>query len=224
MDIMSLLKSAANDRKGLLRIYRFISIVGIVLILGRLFFVSDKAFLFILWNFFLAGLPLIISSVMIQMSARGFSRYSITFAGILWLLFLPNAPYILTDYVHVIHGDPNYFLLNTFTFSWFAISAFVAAVISLHDVSDLLLMRYKRLQVSMMIFTICLLCSLGIYLGRDLRFNTWDVFLNPGAIVSETMDSLRSPSENFYTWTITTTIGLLLFLGYYGMKLVKSRI
>ncbi len=221
---MSLIQSAARDRKKLLRIYRFISIFGILLLLTRLFFVTDKTFLFLLWNFFLAGIPLIISSVMIQMSAQGKSRNSIIAMGVLWLIFLPNAPYMLTDYIHVIFGNYDYFLLNAFTFSWFAIPAFVAAIISLNDISVLLRTRYSSLLVSSFIFIICLVCSFGIYLGRELRFNSWDVILKPKTLVTQSMESLSNPPTDYHTWTGTMGVGLLLFMVYQGVKILKNEV
>jgi uncharacterized membrane protein len=223
MDFMELVRSSVRERKRLLSIYQFISVLGIVLVILRQFLETDKTFLFLLWNFFLAGLPLIISSLMMQMETFKFNRNAIALTGLLWLLFLPNAPYMLTDYIHVMYGDRGYFLLDAFTLSWFAIAAFVAAVISLNDVSKLLLLKYQRYQVSLIILIICLMCSFGIYLGRDLRFNSWDVFIRPKAIVSETMVRLSNPMADFYTWVSASIIGVMLFMAYQGMGMVKKR-
>jgi uncharacterized membrane protein len=219
MEIFGLIGASIRERKRLLGVYQFISIFGIILVLLRQFLETDKTFLFLLWNFFLAGLPLIFSSIMVQMSKSNFSRNIIVMTGIVWLLFLPNAPYMLTDYIHVMYGDRGYLLLDAFTLSWFAISAFIAAVISLNDISGLLMQRYHRYLVSLIVFTICLMCSFGIYLGRDLRFNSWDVIMRPRAIVTETVVRLSNPMADFYTWISATIIGLLLFLVYQGVKM-----
>ncbi len=222
MEIIGLFTAAMKDRRRLLGIYQFISMFGIVLVLLRQFLETDKTFLFLLWNFFLAGLPLIFSSIMVQMSRNRYNRQWIIFLGLVWLVFLPNAPYMLTDYIHVMYGDRGYWMLDAFTLSWFAVAAFAAAVISLNDVSGLLLTRFNRYQVSMIVFTICLMCSFGIYLGRDLRFNSWDVIMRPKAIVSETVVRLSNPMADFATWVSAGIIGLLLFLVYQGMKLVEN--
>ncbi len=223
MDFMLLVQSAVKARKRLLHIYQFVSILGIVLVLGRQFLDTDKTFLFLLWNFFLAGLPLIFSSIMLQMSEKGYNRNAIFGLGLLWLIFLPNAPYMLTDYIHVKYGDRGYLLLDAFTLGWFAIAAFAAAVISLNDVSTLLMKRYNGYLVSLMILSICLLCSLGIFLGRDLRFNSWDVVTNPKALVMETVVRLSNPIADFYTWASAMVISLLLFVVYQCMRLRTTK-
>jgi len=218
MDVIGPVKSAIKARRNLIYVYLFISIAGTLLVLSRQFLDTDKTFLFLLWNFFLAGLPLILSSIMIQMSLNGTTRNSLMGLGFLWLLFLPNAPYMLTDYIHVIYGDRKYLLLDAFTLSWFAVSAFASAVISLKDISGLLLERFYTWQVTMMVLGICLMCSFGILLGRDLRFNSWDVIMKPQTLVTETVVRLTNPSADFYTWISSMTIGLLLFFVYLATK------
>jgi uncharacterized membrane protein len=221
MGFWSLLRSAALARKGLLRFFLFVSVIGILLVLSRQFMSIDRAFLFLFWNFFLAGLPLIISSLMREMASRGAKNSSLLAVGIVWLLFLPNAPYMLTDYVHLMYSSRFYFLLDFFTLSWFAVSAFIAGIVSLNDISTLLLARYRRYQVSLMVLVICLMCSFGIYLGRDLRFNSWDVITKPQVLFAETVERLSNPYADYYTWVSALTIGLLLFVVYQGIRLLK---
>jgi uncharacterized membrane protein len=221
MDSIRLIGAAARSRKQLLNIYRAISLIGICILIGRQFLGTEKAFLFLLWNFLLAGLPLIMSSVMIQMDGMGMRRRPMLLMGFFWLLFLPNAPYMITDFIHLRYGSRTFFLLDILTLAWFAIPAFIAAMISINDISGLLLKRFRGWQVSIIVFMICGLCSFGIYLGRDLRFNSWDMVMNPRAIMEESMEHFSNPYADMYTWIGSAAIGLLLFMTYQAGKVMK---
>jgi uncharacterized membrane protein len=221
MDSIKLISAAAHSRKRLLNIYRSISLIGICILIGRQFLGTEKAFLFLLWNFLLAGLPLILSSVMIQMDDIGTRTRVMLLMGFFWLLFLPNAPYMVTDFIHLRYGSRAFFLLDILTLAWFAIPAFIAATISINDISGLLLKRYQGWQVSLIVLMICGLCSFGIYLGRDLRFNSWDMLLDPGAVMTESMEHLSNPYADMYTWIGSALIGLLLFMIYQTGKMMR---
>jgi uncharacterized membrane protein len=96
-----------------------------------------------------------------------------------WLLFIPNSFYIITDLVHFTHirTAPKWFdLLLIFSFAW---NGILCGIISLRRVESLMiLLRGKQFSV-FLVFVVMWLCSFGIYIGRFLRYNSWDIITNP---------------------------------------------
>jgi uncharacterized membrane protein len=94
---------------------------------------------------------------------------------IIWLIFFPNAPYMLTDYRHLQGSYGLTFVIDFITILYFALIAFCMAVISLNDIRQILSVYMHRSLLIFVIIVICLLCGFGVFIGRDMRFNSWDL-------------------------------------------------
>lgn len=222
MRLTELVRNSVESRKRLVIFFTFIAMTGLVLLVGRRFLPTERTYLFLIWNFFLAAIPLLISSIMLEMKDKGYSIHNIRVLGFFWLMFLPNAPYMLTDYIHLSISRGTMIWLDMITISWFAVSAFIIAIISLNDVATLLVEKYTALQVSAIVFSICLIAGFGIYLGRDLRFNSWDIFMHPMSIVSQIIHI--NPKADYPTLIAGNGIGFFMFVVYLGFGMIKKEL
>ncbi len=148
----------------------------------------------IIWNLFLAFIPLGLSFWLFR---RGRSRSFVWWLGfVVFIAFLPNAPYILTDIIHLINDvrDVNsVWVVTLIVFPLhllFILSGFESYVVSLINVGYYL----QRIGLSKWILAMELfihaLCSVGIYLGRFPRYNSWDLITKPDALVNTVIEDL----------------------------------
>ncbi len=156
----------------------------------------------IIWNLFLAFIPLTLSFYLFRLAAtRNFIWWLII---IIFLAFLPNAPYILTDSIHIIELSQKCYpwwaiiLILIPQYILFIIVGFEAYVISLSlldkYLTNLIAKKYAILMQAIAHF----LCVIGIYLGRFERFNSWDLVTKPGEVILKTGQDLLD------IWTLST--------------------
>ena len=143
----------------------------------RVILFGKFSFTYILWNILLAIVPFLISSILLYYSAlHKLSQTFFVLGGIVWLIFLPNAPYIVTDLIHLgeVHSVPIlYDSVLLFTSAW------VGLLLSLHSIEHMekiLLSKYSKKLTDFIILIVILFTSFGVYLGRFLRFNSWDIW------------------------------------------------
>jgi len=222
MRVIGLIRNSIESRKRLAIFFSFIAVVGSILLVSRTFLPTERTYLFLIWNFFLAAIPLLISSLMLEMKNHQYPVLNIRVLGFFWLMFLPNAPYMLTDYIHLTISRGTMIWLDMLTISWFAVSAFIIAIISLNDIATLLSAKYSALQVSAIVFSICVISGFGIYLGRDLRFNTWDIILHPMSVFSQIWHI--NPRADYPTLIAGNGIGFFMFVVYLGFGLIKKEL
>ena len=134
------------------------------------------------WNLFLAILPLIFSFYLIIFCEKK-NKYMICLFALLWLFFFPNAPYVITDLVHI--STVGIFEMNTMDIAhWFRITHFglliilalVFGMLSLYNVHNLVIKYKNKYYGTLFIVIVFLLSGYAIYIGRFLRFNSWDIF------------------------------------------------
>ena len=140
---------------------------------GNIFAGSGLGYL--VWNLFLAWVPYLITAYLIKKDTP-LARFVPLF--VVWLLFFPNAAYMVTDIIHVgtrVHRTWNDSLLFFF-FAWIAL---MLGILSLAKMHDYLKMRMSAFRAEIAVIAICLVSSFGIYLGRFERLNSWDVIVRP---------------------------------------------
>ncbi|MDR3519856.1 MAG: DUF1361 domain-containing protein [Candidatus Pacebacteria bacterium] len=163
----------------------FLSIIAIVFNLARLDAWGTTNLLYLIWNLFLAWVPYIISLFLIKKDTR--IRYFIP-VFFVWILFFPNAMYLVTDVFHVVSSSPAslwYDSLLLFFFGWVGL---FLGMLSLFHVHQYLKAHLNYFFSEVGVFLICLVSSFGVYLGRFERWNSWDVFLNPTELVKNSFN------------------------------------
>ncbi|MEL7221911.1 MAG: DUF1361 domain-containing protein [Bacteroidota bacterium] len=171
-------------------------------------------FLFLAWNLFLAWIPLIISHWLIQQKR---ARWVVATSLMGWLLFFPNAPYLLTDFVHLRNSGGVPFWYDFILLSIFGTTGLILGIYSLEQIRKYLVQYWSRSVASIMLTSTLLLSGLGIYLGRVLRWNSWDIFTNPLGLLNDTSHLLFHPIQQWQAWSliIISSTMLSLFYGCY---------
>ena len=193
--------------------------LSLLLVAGRVLMTGRGIFLFLVWNLFLAVIPFAISTML--GTARGPLRARLLVpVGAAWLLFFPNAPYILTDLFHLERraGVPLWYdLALILSCAW---NGLMLAYASLADMQRLVQQRLGTGAGWAFATLALLLSSFGIYLGRYLRFNSWDVLANPLTLFFDIAHRVLHPFAFPGTWGVTLVFGVFLLVGYGTVRLL----
>ena len=193
--------------------------LSILLVIGRVLLTGHLMFLFLIWNLFLAVIPFALSTML--GTAKGPLRARMLVpAGVAWLLFFPNAPYILTDLFHLDArpGVPLWYdLALILSCAW---NGLMLAYASLSDMQRLVQQRLGFGAGWAFATLALLLSSFGIYLGRYLRFNSWDVLTNPLTLFFDIVNRILHPFSFPGTWGVTLVFGVFLLIGYGTVRLL----
>ncbi|WP_052732286.1 DUF1361 domain-containing protein [Hymenobacter terrenus] len=193
--------------------------LSILLVVGRVVMTGRGLFLFLIWNLFLALIPFALSSLLSIANGPLRARILVP-VGAAWLLFFPNAPYILTDLFHL-EARPNvplwYDLALILSCAW---NGLMLAYASLSDMQRLVQLRLGVWAGWAFATVALLLSSFGIYLGRYLRFNSWDVLANPLTLFYDIVNRILHPFSFPGTWGVTLVFGLFLLVGYGTVRLL----
>ncbi|GLB53600.1 membrane protein [Neptunitalea chrysea] len=195
------------------KMYIIIAIIGIIaigLFIMKLFYLETYFLMFLAWNLFLAYVPLAISSFITYKKS---SKYKLWGLSLLWLLFLPNAPYIFTDFIHL-KSNLSHFWFDFVMILMFAISGLLAGLYSIYQLHLHFKTKIKQSIQWTIIVIISFLCGLGIYLGRVIRFNSWDILHRPFSILLSVFKIFIHPINNQSAWYITFGFGVFIFISY----------
>jgi uncharacterized membrane protein len=193
--------------------------LSVVLIGGRVLLTGRLQFLFLLWNLFLAAIPFCLSAALV-LAARPPRALLLLLVGAAWLLFFPNAPYLVTDLFHLEprQGVPYWYdLALILSCAWNGLMLAYASLLDMHT----LVQRRLGIGAGWAFVTVALLLSsFGIYLGRYLRFNSWDVLANPLTLFYDILHRLINPLSHPRTWGVTVVFGVFLLIGYGTVRLL----
>ena len=186
---------------------------AISLLAVRIYFSRGPTYFFLTWNLFLAWLPYLFALCARYAHQRQRFGWVLVF-GALWLLFFPNAPYILTDFLHLAPRSPipmwyDIFLLAAY--SWAGLSLALTSLGTMHWIAR---ERVGRVGGWLFAATMLVLASLGVYLGRFLGWNSWDIFAEPVAILADFAVRLRHPLLHIQTYAVTSLFSAFLFICY----------
>ncbi|MGC6430056.1 MAG: DUF1361 domain-containing protein [Jejuia sp.] len=134
-------------------------------------------YLFLVWNLFLAVIPYTITTYLVNLP-RVNKLWLVFWFGV-WLLFLPNAPYIITDLIHLRISEIKLIWLDILIVIAFAFTGLLLFYFSFLDMMTTLRHYLKRKVVSFLIPPLLVLSAFGVYLGRFLRYNSWEILSNP---------------------------------------------
>jgi uncharacterized membrane protein len=145
------------------------------------------------WNLVLAWVPLVFSLLAYDRHRRGRRGLQIALPLAVWLAFLPNAPYLVTDFVHLrsVQDMPIWFdvaLLSTF--AW---TGLVLGFVSVYLVHQVVREAAGATAGWLCAVGSLVVSGLGVYLGRYLRWNSWDLVVQPGSVLSDVAAQLASP-------------------------------
>lgn len=184
---------------------------------------GSAEFLFLIWNLFLACIPLLASRVLRAAHERKASDALQLGLFAVWLLFLPNAPYILTDLIHLQPNPTGMFWYDLAVLLSAAGTGLLLGYSSLFDVQKIFEQRFNALCGWSVAVGALLLSGYGVYLGRVWRWNSWDVLVNPRGLFAQIVDCVINPSMHFQTYAFSGMFGIGLVLGYATLYSVSGR-
>ncbi len=183
----------------------------------RILFTGNLHYGFLVWNLFLAWLPLWFALLAEDYFARNSNRAKpagkFWVLSALWLLFLPNAFYIFTDLIHLTNRFHFNFWVDLSVILSCALTGLVLGFMSLFLMQALVVRRYGPLAGWGFVMLSAGLSSFGIYLGRFLRFNSWDVIAKPSQLFQgiTTFATGQAPPQHFAFFAL---FAVFLFVGY----------
>lgn len=183
----------------------------VALVVARFLYVGDVRFSFLAWNLVLAWIPFLAALAVYDGAKAGKGRVrQITLAAV-WLLFFPNAPYILTDLIHLGRFDdasPLWF--DALLLSGFAWTGMLLGLVSLYLIHTVARRALGVVKAWLGVGAALALASYGIYLGRFERWNSWDVFARPEALLRDVVAPFVNPLSS--ATPIAVTVGFAGFL------------
>lgn len=187
----------------------------VCMILARIFYSDSHVYLFLLWNIFLGWIPFQVSFLIAK--EKNIQWYSILLFGI-WLIFFPNALYIVTDLMHLGEKENVPLWYDVILLFSSASTGLIMAFISLHKIESFLKRNFNMKIVNGIIFCSLLLGSFGVYLGRFLRWNSWDIFCDPFRLISGIARLVIFPKEYTGAWAATFVFAAFFFALYLLVK------
>ncbi len=188
------------------------------------------SFSYFIWNLFLSWVPLLVSVILIYiLKNKLWSSWPALIISFIWLIFLPNSFYMITDFIHLMEVPNNYLLYFVVAFTAIICSASINGYISLYLIHRELKKRLSSKSAWVLVALISLISSYAIYIGRVLRWNSWDILTNPGGVIFDVSDNfinLNSLKNSIFT---TFLFFVLIFSIYIlidrGLKfLIKPKI
>jgi uncharacterized membrane protein len=216
-----------------------LSILGCASLYGLRVLISGRVYyLYLLQNIILAFVPYLIATAAALATSRldrgrpGYRRIQVALAApaaLLWLLFYPNAPYIFTDFIHVI----NKVYLRVAPSEWVGLNALVwydivmnaafafighfIGLVSMWIMQAVMAQAFGRAMSRVFVGLAILLAGFGIYLGRFSRLNSWDAIFTPFRVAGEVVDALSDPMAAFFSFAFA----LFIFLSYGALASFK---
>lgn len=188
-----------------------LSMLSLTLMLLRVKITQDIYLLFLIWNLFLGYIPYFLSSEL-KNSVPGQFKFYLLFIG--WLLFLPNSFYLLIDFKHLHHNNDLQYVFDALLLACFSIAGFCSGISSLLHIHQLFEMKYSEQKSRRLIAAICFLSSFGVYLGRILRFNSWDILSHPIDLFTSIFNSILNPETHQFTFIFGTFIIIIYSITY----------
>lgn len=150
---------------------------------------------FLIWNLFLAWIPFLIAYFTYTLTLNRRWMYVIVpFAAFLWLIFFPSAPYILTDFQHLAYWRDVPIWYDVILLLWFSFTGLLLGMVSLFLMQEVIRREFGRWAGWGFVALVAVLSSAGVYVGRFLRWNSWDIFFNPAGMAQYTLDQAQAPS------------------------------
>jgi uncharacterized membrane protein len=202
---------------NILKMFGVVTLVNIAILFIRNYVESNTVYNFLLWNLFLGFVPFLVAYILRLFEVRMKLMPYLFFNG-LWLLFYPNAPYMMTDLIHVQARSTTVIYDTLIIYSISTLSLFYGFY-SLKWVAEIWQKRFSKRTAIWLLVASIVLSGLGNYLGRILRLNSWDLFTHPGRVFLDIWHHLWPISSNQVTYYI---VGLFTLIQLMILWLIHS--
>jgi len=177
-------------------------------VIARIVWTGQLRYAFLVWNLFLAWMPLIFALLAKERYWR--------FAGLTaaWLLFFPNAPYIFTDLIHLTTRFVGHFWVDLTLILLCALTGLVLGFVSLYLMQSVVARMFGRIASWLFIAVVAALSSFGVYLGRFVRVNSWDIVTRPAKLYRGINDWASDPFAHATSFAFPVLFATFLFIAY----------
>jgi uncharacterized membrane protein len=207
--------SAVSDRRAFaLFSLALASAVCVAALLARWAYGDPGAYGFLPWNLFLAWIPLVAAVTVYDWARRGTKLLHLLPLAAIWLAFLPNAPYLLTDFVHLGSRSDAPLWFDIVLFGSYAWTGMLLGFLSIFVMQAVVRRAYGSLWSWVLVGASLAASSFGIYLGRSLRWNSWALATQPGALLADIWERLADPLEYPRAVGMTVALTVVLWTGY----------
>lgn len=187
------------------------------LLCARMWRTGDDLYAFLLWNVALACIPAALALLADRFYARRAHGAALATLA-LWLLFLPNAPYVLTDFVHLRARAPVPLWFDVALLGAAALAGLALGAVSLARVDAIARHALGGRAALVVVLGASLASGYGIYLGRFARLDSWDVALHPLSVLARAAPPLLHPALHARAWAVTLVFGALTAASYLGAR------
>jgi len=198
------------------------SLISLALVTIRMVYNDNRGYSFLIWNLILAWVPYAAA-----WAASLAARNRITFwiimplCTLVWLAFFPNAPYLLTDFQHLATANrvtPLWY--DVILLLWAAWTGLLLGIASLQMMQEIVRRAFGSAAGWVFAVGVTLLSSIGVYLGRFLRWNSWNLLQDPLPIAKDMYGIVRHPLANLPTYVFLILFTLLFLFIYVTIYLL----
>ena len=200
-----------------------LTIICFALFVFRFIYTGSMFFMFLNWNLFLAFIPWALTSLMVLKPNYQKKPIVVYVLLVAWLIFFPNAPYILTDLFHLRlrYSMPMWFdLVLILSFAW---TGLLFGLLSLWDIEKIMARFMKRVWVISISTALLFIGSFGVYIGRYLGWNSWNVINEPYRLMNDIGTRIINPIDHPGAWGMTVVLGLFLNMIYWSFHFIRMR-
>ena len=207
------LRSYSHRRLAIVGSLALLTALCLALLVARRVYVGS-GLRFLAWNLFLAWIPFVLALAAYGRHRRGASLGGIAPLAFLWLLFFPNAPYLVTDLFHLRRELLAPLWFDVLVFGTFAWAGLLLGFVSLHLMQSIARRAFGWVASWALVLVALGLASFGIYLGRFLRWNSWDLFAEPGRLLGDVWVRVSNPVDNPKAVAYTLAFTAVLSVSY----------
>jgi uncharacterized membrane protein len=173
-----------------------------------------KTFLFLYWNLFLAWVPYLMALRFSFINRKQAKFWQLSLVFLTWLAFFPNAPYVVTDLIHLSPKPPVPIWLDLVLLFSCAFTGLMLGLISLYEMHIEARKWFSEQTIWILSVPILILCGFGVWLGRFQRWNSWDILTNPFGLLKDLFYTTKHAGEAMHALQITGLLSVFLFIGY----------
>lgn len=189
----------------------FASLVLTGMVVARAVYSGVLSYRFLIWNLFLAWLPLVFAFMGYRAMEKRPLLLSFT---VLWLLFFPNALYLVTDLIHLRDTGVVPLWFDAIMMFSFALTGLLLGLLSLYLMHTLITHRFGRGFGWLFAVMSLAISGYGVYVGRFLRWNSWDIFAHPIMLLRDMLYSLVHPQMVLKTYTVSLLLSAVFMFTY----------
>lgn len=243
MKIYSVLQPFFRDRRqsNLFLLLLFATGMNALLVLARYFLTYAKAhpdapyawpevqgvlglaFGFLGWNLLLAWIPYLAALQFERKQRQGAHGAALLVWLLVWLLFLPNAPYMVTDFIHLQYRPPIPVWYDMVMLFSFAFTGLLLGILSLYEMRLALLRFFSSTRTELFILASIGLAGFGVWMGRFQRWNSWDIMTNPRGLLRDLFHTMTQRHELIDAIGVSGLMASILLIGYAMLRIVSAQ-